>query len=75
MADVTWQNSDDTLVLEKPRRNRLMFAVGGATGVAGVGASFASSLVTLAAIASRVVLMPTRVPPMARIMPISAGVS
>ncbi len=29
MADATWQNTDDSLVLEKPRRNRLMFAVGG----------------------------------------------
>ena len=36
MADVTWQNSDDTLVLEKPRRNRLMFAVGGAVLIAAV---------------------------------------
>lgn len=29
MADVSWQNTDESLVLEKPRRNRLMFAVGG----------------------------------------------
>jgi cytochrome c-type biogenesis protein CcmE len=29
MADATWQNSDESLVLEAPRRNRLMFAVGG----------------------------------------------
>jgi cytochrome c-type biogenesis protein CcmE len=29
MADVTWQNTDETLVLEKPRRNRLLFVVGG----------------------------------------------
>jgi len=29
MADLSWQNSDDSLVLEKPRRNRLMFVVGG----------------------------------------------
>lgn len=36
MADVTWQNSDDTLVLEKPRRNRLMFAVGGVVLIAAV---------------------------------------
>ena len=36
MADVTWQNSDDTLVLQKPRRNRLMFAVGGVVLIAAV---------------------------------------
>lgn len=29
MADVSWQNTDGALALEKPRRNRLMFAVGG----------------------------------------------
>lgn len=29
MADVSWQNTDETLVLERPRRNRLMFVVGG----------------------------------------------
>lgn len=29
MADVSWQNNDTSLVLEKPRRNRLMFVVGG----------------------------------------------
>lgn len=29
MADVSWQNTDDSLVLEKPRRNKLMFVVGG----------------------------------------------
>jgi cytochrome c-type biogenesis protein CcmE len=29
MADISWQNPDESLVLEKPRRNRLMFAVGG----------------------------------------------
>ena len=29
MADVSWQNTDGSLVLEKPRRNRLMFVVGG----------------------------------------------
>jgi cytochrome c-type biogenesis protein CcmE len=29
MADVSWQNSDAALALEKPRRNRLMFVVGG----------------------------------------------
>jgi len=36
MADVTWQNSDDSLVLQKPRRNRLMFAVGGVVLIAAV---------------------------------------
>nr|MBP6787156.1 cytochrome c maturation protein CcmE [Promineifilum sp.] len=36
MADVTWQNSDESLVLEKPRRNRLMFAVGGVVLIAAV---------------------------------------
>ena len=29
MADVSWQNSDESLILERPRRNRLMFVVGG----------------------------------------------
>lgn len=29
MADVSWQNTEGSLTLEKPRRNRLMFAVGG----------------------------------------------
>ena len=29
MADVSWQNTDADLALEKPRRNRLMFVVGG----------------------------------------------
>ena len=29
MADVTWQNDDESLVLEPPRRNRLIFIVGG----------------------------------------------
>ena len=29
MADVSWQNTDGSLALGKPRRNRLMFAVGG----------------------------------------------
>lgn len=29
MADLSWQNTDESLVLEKPRRNRLMFAIGG----------------------------------------------
>lgn len=29
MADLSWQNTEDSLVLEKPRRNRLMFAIGG----------------------------------------------
>lgn len=29
MADVSWQNTDGALVLEKPRRNRLMFVFGG----------------------------------------------
>lgn len=29
MADVSWQNADESMVLEKPRRNRLMFVVGG----------------------------------------------
>ena len=29
MADVSWQNTDGSLALEKPRRNRLMFVVGG----------------------------------------------
>ena len=36
MADVTWQNSDESLVLEKPRRNRLMFAMGGVVLIAAV---------------------------------------
>jgi cytochrome c-type biogenesis protein CcmE len=36
MADVTWQNTDESLVLEKPRRNRLMFAVGGVVLIAAV---------------------------------------
>jgi cytochrome c-type biogenesis protein CcmE len=36
MADVSWQNPDEALVLEKPRRNRLMFAVGGAVLIAAV---------------------------------------
>ncbi len=29
MADVTWQNNDESLILEKPRKNRLMFVIGG----------------------------------------------
>jgi cytochrome c-type biogenesis protein CcmE len=29
MADVSWQNPDESLYLEKPKRNRLMFAVAG----------------------------------------------
>lgn len=29
MADLSWQNTDESLVLEKPRRNRLIFAIGG----------------------------------------------
>lgn len=36
MADVSWQNTDDALVLEKPRRNRLMFAAAGALLLAAV---------------------------------------
>jgi cytochrome c-type biogenesis protein CcmE len=36
MADVSWQNSDETLILEKPRRNRLMFVVGGVVLIAAV---------------------------------------
>lgn len=36
MADVTWQNNDESLVLEAPRRNRLMFAVGGVLLIAAV---------------------------------------
>ena len=36
MADVTWQNTDESLVLEKPRRNRLMFAMGGVVLIAAV---------------------------------------
>ncbi len=36
MADVSWQNTDPTLVLEKPRRNRLMFAAGGLLLIAAV---------------------------------------
>jgi cytochrome c-type biogenesis protein CcmE len=29
MADVSWQNTDESLVIEAPRRNRLLFAVAG----------------------------------------------
>lgn len=36
MADVSWQNTDGSRVLEKPRRNRLMFAVGGLVLIAAV---------------------------------------
>ena len=36
MADVTWQNNDDALVLEKPRRNRLLFVAGGVLLIAAV---------------------------------------
>ena len=36
MADVTWQNTDDSLVLEKPRRNRLFFVAGGVLLLAAV---------------------------------------
>jgi cytochrome c-type biogenesis protein CcmE len=36
MADVSWQNPDETLVLEKPRRNRLMFFAGGGLLIAAV---------------------------------------
>ncbi len=36
MADVTWQNNDESLTLEAPRRNRLMFAVGGVLLIAAV---------------------------------------
>lgn len=36
MADVSWQNTDPALVLEKPRRNRLLFAAGGALLIAAV---------------------------------------
>ena len=36
MADVTWQNTDDALVLEKPRRNRLLFVAGGVLLIAAV---------------------------------------
>jgi len=36
MADVSWQNTDDSLVLAKPRRNRLMFIVGGVVLIAAV---------------------------------------
>lgn len=36
MADVSWQNPDQTLSTEVPRRNRLMFAVAGALLIAAV---------------------------------------
>jgi len=36
MADVTWQNTDESAALVKPRRNRLMFIVGGAVLIAAV---------------------------------------
>lgn len=36
MSDISWQNNDESLVLEKPRRNRLMFAVAGALLIAAV---------------------------------------
>jgi cytochrome c-type biogenesis protein CcmE len=36
MADVSWQNPDESLVLETPRRNRLMFAVAGALLISAV---------------------------------------
>ena len=36
MADVTWQNTDESAVLVKPRRNRLMFIVGGVALIAAV---------------------------------------
>ncbi len=36
MADVTWQNTDESVVLVKPRRNRLMFIVGGVVLIAAV---------------------------------------
>ena len=36
MADVTWQNTDESAVLVKPRRNRLMFIVGGVVLLAAV---------------------------------------
>ena len=36
MADVSWQNTDESLVLEKPRRNRLMFVAGGLVLIAAV---------------------------------------
>ena len=36
MADVSWQNSDESLILERPRRNRLMFVVGGVVLIAAV---------------------------------------
>lgn len=29
MADVSWQNPDESLVLERPKRNRLLFVVAG----------------------------------------------
>ncbi|WP_374686575.1 cytochrome c maturation protein CcmE [Promineifilum sp.] len=29
MADVSWQNNNESLILEKPRRNRLLFVIGG----------------------------------------------
>ena len=36
MADVSWQNTDESLILERPRRNRLMFVVGGVVLLAAV---------------------------------------
>lgn len=36
MSDIPWQNTDESLVLEKPRRNRLMFAAGGVLLIAAV---------------------------------------
>jgi cytochrome c-type biogenesis protein CcmE len=36
MADVTWQNNDESLVLAKPRRNKLLFVVGGLAIIAAV---------------------------------------
>ncbi len=36
MADVSWQNLDESLTLEKPRRNRLMFIAGGVLLIAAV---------------------------------------
>lgn len=36
MADVSWQNTDESMILERPRRNRLMFVVGGVVLLAAV---------------------------------------
>ncbi len=36
MSDIPWQNNDESVVLGKPRRNRLMFAAAGALLIAAV---------------------------------------